>query len=522
MCGACTVLVDGEAVRSCLMFAVQADGAEVVDRRGAGAGPTGELSAVQEALRECHGLQCGFCTPGFVVSMTAFLERDPDRRRTTRSATRCPATCAAAPATRASSRPSALAAGRRGASDARPADAPATASSASASSGARTPASLTGHGTYVDDVVVPGHAPRGLRAQRRRPRHDHVARRRRGPRRCPASSPCSPAPTSTATSARRGSTSRAATAARPLPGARRRRRALRRRAGRARRRRVALRRRGRVRARRGRHRPDRRPSSTTTPRSPPAHAPVHPELRRQRRRRHPGGRRPRARRDLRRRRPRRHRDVPPAPLPLRADGEPGRRVELGPAAATSSSVHISTQGPHDVRGFLSRALGLPENRVRVVMQRRRRRLRAEDVHAARRARRRARRQAPRPPGQVDRGPPREPDRRPARPRGPDDRQRARSTTTAASSACAADLVEDVGAFPAAGSSAIGFVGRCSSPGRTGSRRCGSRPRAVYTNTCGPVLVPRPVDDGDRWPRADDRRRRPAGSASTRSSCGGAT
>jgi aerobic carbon-monoxide dehydrogenase small subunit len=72
VCGACTVLVDGAAVRSCLMFAVQADGAEVMTIEGIGT-PDGELSTVQSAFRDCHGLQCGFCTPGFIMSMTAFL-----------------------------------------------------------------------------------------------------------------------------------------------------------------------------------------------------------------------------------------------------------------------------------------------------------------------------------------------------------------------------------------------------------------------------------------------------------------
>jgi carbon-monoxide dehydrogenase small subunit len=76
VCGACTVLVDGAAVRSCLMFAVQADGADVTTIEGI-ASPDGDLSAVQAAFRDCHGLQCGFCTPGFVVSMTAFLYDNP-------------------------------------------------------------------------------------------------------------------------------------------------------------------------------------------------------------------------------------------------------------------------------------------------------------------------------------------------------------------------------------------------------------------------------------------------------------
>jgi aerobic carbon-monoxide dehydrogenase small subunit len=75
-CGACTVLLDGQAVRSCLIFAVQADGQEVTTVEGI-AGDDGELSPVQTAMRDCHGLQCGFCTPGFVVSITALLNENP-------------------------------------------------------------------------------------------------------------------------------------------------------------------------------------------------------------------------------------------------------------------------------------------------------------------------------------------------------------------------------------------------------------------------------------------------------------
>ena len=77
VCGACSVLLDGDAVRACLVFAVQADGAEVTTIEGI-AGPNGELSNVQAAFRDEHGLQCGFCTPGFVVSVTAFLRDNPD------------------------------------------------------------------------------------------------------------------------------------------------------------------------------------------------------------------------------------------------------------------------------------------------------------------------------------------------------------------------------------------------------------------------------------------------------------
>jgi carbon-monoxide dehydrogenase small subunit len=77
VCGACTVLLDGQAVRSCLIFSVQAEGAEVTTIEGMAA-PDGSLSPIQEAFRAAHGLQCGFCTPGFVVSVTAFLAEHPE------------------------------------------------------------------------------------------------------------------------------------------------------------------------------------------------------------------------------------------------------------------------------------------------------------------------------------------------------------------------------------------------------------------------------------------------------------
>jgi carbon-monoxide dehydrogenase small subunit len=77
VCGACTVLLDGEAVRSCLLFAVQAEGHEVTTIEGLSPSD-GSLSPLQEAFRQCHGLQCGFCTPGFIVSVTAFLRDHPD------------------------------------------------------------------------------------------------------------------------------------------------------------------------------------------------------------------------------------------------------------------------------------------------------------------------------------------------------------------------------------------------------------------------------------------------------------
>jgi carbon-monoxide dehydrogenase small subunit len=80
VCGACTVLVDGRAVRSCLMFSVQADGCEVTTIEGLAAAD-GELHPIQAAFRDAHGLQCGFCTPGFVMSVYAFLQDNPDPNR---------------------------------------------------------------------------------------------------------------------------------------------------------------------------------------------------------------------------------------------------------------------------------------------------------------------------------------------------------------------------------------------------------------------------------------------------------
>jgi aerobic carbon-monoxide dehydrogenase small subunit len=76
VCGACTVLLDGAAVRSCLLFAVQAENTEVTTIEGLSPSD-GSLSPLQEAFRQCHGLQCGFCTPGFIVSVTAFLRDNP-------------------------------------------------------------------------------------------------------------------------------------------------------------------------------------------------------------------------------------------------------------------------------------------------------------------------------------------------------------------------------------------------------------------------------------------------------------
>lgn len=74
-CGACTVLLDGAPVRSCLLLAIQAEGHEVTTIEGLCAGP--ELSPLQRAFHQCHALQCGFCTAGFLVTLTALFRTNP-------------------------------------------------------------------------------------------------------------------------------------------------------------------------------------------------------------------------------------------------------------------------------------------------------------------------------------------------------------------------------------------------------------------------------------------------------------
>jgi carbon-monoxide dehydrogenase small subunit len=77
VCGACTVIVDGHAVRSCTTLAVQADGAQILTLEGVAADGE-DLHPVQQAFWEKHGMQCGFCTPGIVMSLVELLEREPD------------------------------------------------------------------------------------------------------------------------------------------------------------------------------------------------------------------------------------------------------------------------------------------------------------------------------------------------------------------------------------------------------------------------------------------------------------
>lgn len=76
VCGSCTILMDGEAVRSCLIFAAQADGCELTTVEGLAQGDT--LHPLQEAFREAHGLQCGYCTPGFLMTLIPFLKENPN------------------------------------------------------------------------------------------------------------------------------------------------------------------------------------------------------------------------------------------------------------------------------------------------------------------------------------------------------------------------------------------------------------------------------------------------------------
>ena len=76
VCGACTVLLDGDPVRSCLLFAAQTDGQTITTVEGLAPAP-GQLAPLQAAFRDAHGLQCGFCTPGILLSMTAFLRDHP-------------------------------------------------------------------------------------------------------------------------------------------------------------------------------------------------------------------------------------------------------------------------------------------------------------------------------------------------------------------------------------------------------------------------------------------------------------
>ena len=199
-------------------------------------------------------------------------------------------------------------------------------------------------------------------------------------------------------------------------------------------------------------------------------------------RRHPGRRRSRARRHLRRGCARRHRDVRAAPLPLRADGVPRRGVDLGRFPQRTGRAHLHPGRPRRARLRLARRRAPGEPGARRD-GRRRRRLRPEDVHDPRGARRGARRQAPRSTGQVDRGPSREPDGGPARPRRPHDaelrprRRRAHPRRPRPSSSRTSAPSRPPAAAPSASSGS-------STPARTGSRGSGSRPRPSTRTRAG--------------------------------------
>ncbi len=77
VCGACTILLDGESVRSCLLFAVQADGHEITTVEGL-ANSTDQLHPIQQSFWEAHGLQCGYCTPGILMTLVPFLKQNPN------------------------------------------------------------------------------------------------------------------------------------------------------------------------------------------------------------------------------------------------------------------------------------------------------------------------------------------------------------------------------------------------------------------------------------------------------------
>jgi len=79
ICGACTILIDGQAVKSCTMFAVQADGSNITTIESLAA--NGTLHRVQEGFWECHGLQCGYCTPGMIMAAAQLIDRNPNPSR---------------------------------------------------------------------------------------------------------------------------------------------------------------------------------------------------------------------------------------------------------------------------------------------------------------------------------------------------------------------------------------------------------------------------------------------------------
>ena len=152
-CGSCTVLLNGESVKSCTVLGVQADGFDVTTIEGLA--DNGKLHPIQQAFHEHHGLQCGYCTPGWSWRPSACSRTNPSRPRT-RSGTRSRATSAAAPATRTSSRRCEAAAGQgRGQM--------ATTETRTTADVVGTPVPrkedqklVTGHGQFIDNINLPG------------------------------------------------------------------------------------------------------------------------------------------------------------------------------------------------------------------------------------------------------------------------------------------------------------------------------------------------------------------------------
>ena len=152
VCGACTVLVDGHSTRACLMFAVQANGCEVTTVEGLT--PDGGLSVLQQAFVDNHGLQCGFCTPGMLVTLTELLRENPAPSEARRARRADAAISAAAPAMPASSRRRST---RRSAcATGRGADAMGAKHFGARVTRLEDPALLSGRGRFVDDMKLPG------------------------------------------------------------------------------------------------------------------------------------------------------------------------------------------------------------------------------------------------------------------------------------------------------------------------------------------------------------------------------
>ena len=194
-CGACTVHLDGDAVKSCTVLAVQADGAEVTTIEGMGS--EGDLHPMQEAFWEHHGLQCGYCTPGMIMAGADLIAKNPSptEERGPRGARRQPLPLYRLPQHRQGRHV------RRG-----PGGEAVSVTEEPATNGKwvgqalrrkEDPRMITGRGRYVDDMIGPGHALHGRRPLARGAREDRLDRRRRRASRSPACTASSPPRTST-------------------------------------------------------------------------------------------------------------------------------------------------------------------------------------------------------------------------------------------------------------------------------------------------------------------------------------